>query len=213
MIERLLRIPRTRVRNQLILFNAAACRKRPWCIKSRRKEQIKSVNYITCNIIKFLINKVLDVKPLVTYQRLYQQFDQYFNQSCFSILTGYTTAVAGNGNKNCYQYDVQNNKWTNYLSLQFPHLGSSGTVYQNKLYIFDNPYSEAIDLITKTGVESIPTPNATAEGACTIILEDSVLVIGGRLSRYCKDINSLQCTILFCLHIYPYFNFVICHLS
>ena len=28
---------------------------------------IKSVNYITCNIIEFLINKVLDVKPLVPY--------------------------------------------------------------------------------------------------------------------------------------------------
>ena len=28
---------------------------------------IKSVNYINCNIIEFLINKVLDVKPLVPY--------------------------------------------------------------------------------------------------------------------------------------------------
>ena len=125
----------------------------------------------------------------------------FFNKSCFLFLTGYTFAIPGNGNKNCYQYDVENNKWTKYLALQFSHLTGSGTVYQSKLYIFDNPYSEAIDLITKTVAESIPTPNATEKGACTVLLEDSVLVIGGILSRYHKDIISAMYNSILSTHL------------
>jgi hypothetical protein len=102
----------------------------------------------------------------------------------FSLIPGYTSTIVGNENKNCYQYDVQNNKWNTYLALQFGHLFGIGTVYQNKLYMFDSPNSEGVDLKTKTVIEPIPAPNPTGEGACTVIVEDSVLLIGGKLSRF-----------------------------
>jgi hypothetical protein len=100
------------------------------------------------------------------------------------MMPGTTVAVAGNQNRNCYQYDVQNNKWDIYLVLKFGHLSAYGTVYQNKVYIFDDASSEALDLKTKTGIEPIIPPNPVGAGACTVQFEDSVLVIGGKLSRF-----------------------------
>jgi hypothetical protein len=54
-------------------------------------------------------------------------------------------------NRNCYQYNVTLDKWINITtSSTYTHPNNPGVIYQNKLYIFDNPNSEVYDFATKT---------------------------------------------------------------
>ena len=108
--------------------------------------------------------------------------------------TGYSAVVVGNLNKNCFQYNPKTNAWTTFLSLSFGHQYSPGTIYNSKLYIFDevSQHSETFDLITQSQVETITPPASTGPGSCTVQFEDRVFVIGGQSFTLVLDMSPVS---------------------
>ena len=99
---------------------------------------------------------------------------------------GASPDIIGYGNKDCFQYNYQNDAWTVLLSSNLTHMYSPGTIYKNKLYLFDanNFHSEVFDLTNKSLLERVAPPTSAGYGACTVQFLDTVLVIGGQSFRF-----------------------------
>ena len=66
--------------------------------------------------------------------------------------SGYSDAIYGHTNRDCYKYNVTADKWIKFATSAYDHQENPGIIYQNKLYIFDttNANPEVYDLVKNT---------------------------------------------------------------
>jgi N-acetylneuraminic acid mutarotase len=125
----------------------------------------------------YSLHKLLDLFLFLTIVILPKKFDHF--------QPGYSTVIYGNVNRDCYQYNVTADKWSKIATSVYNHQNNPATIYQDKIYIFDNSNAnpEAYDLVAKTWNRGLSTPTAIGNGACIVKLRDSILVLGGDAYR------------------------------
>jgi len=105
-----------------------------------------------------------------------------FPMSCFNNVLIYVDEmiISCCGGESCWEYSAKENNWSVIATAPFSHNNQPGVVYQEKVYVMDEPSPKVLDPSSKTWSSWPSPPNKSGHAPSMVGWKDCIILLGGK---------------------------------